>query len=51
MSILPTVILPVDESKKYAKIPSNYRKTQQKHQLENFVKNTAAFSTCISKKF
>ena len=39
----------VEKNQNYAKIPSNYRKTQQKHQVENFVKNTAAFSTRISK--
>ena len=31
MSILSTVILPRWKNQKYAKIPSNYRKTQQKH--------------------
>ena len=49
MSILPAGILPVEKNQKYAEIPSNYRKAQQKHQVENFVKNTAPFSTRISK--
>ena len=44
MSILPTVVLPRwKEPKKNAKIPSNYRKTQQKHQVENFVKKYCSF--------
>ena len=37
MSILPTVTLPVKMNRKYAKIPSNYRKTLQKYQVDNFV--------------
>ena len=43
MSILPTVLLPVEKNQKYAKIQSNYRKTQQKHQVENFVKKYCSF--------
>ena len=43
MSILPTVILPIEKNQQYAKIPSNYRKTQQKHKVENFVKKYCSF--------
>ena len=39
MSILPQVIV----NQKYAKIPSNNSKTQQKHQVENFVKKYCIF--------
>ena len=34
---------PVEKNQKYAKIPSNYRKTRQKHQVENFVKKYCSF--------
>ena len=43
MSILQTVILPRWKEPKYAKIPSDYRKTQQKQQVENFVKKYCSF--------
>ena len=49
MSILPTVILPVQKNQNMPKFHLITEKTQQKHQVENFVKNTAAFSTRISK--
>ena len=51
MYILSTVILPVEKNQKYAKIPSNYRKTQQKHQVENFVKNYCSFFYSHIEKF
>ena len=34
---------PVEKNQKYAEIPSNYRKPQQKHQVENFVKKYCSF--------
>ena len=51
MSILSTVILPRWKEPKYAKIPSNYRKTQQKHQVENFVKKYCSFFYSHIEKF
>ena len=40
MSILATVT--VEKNRQYAKIPSNYRKTQQ-NQVDNFVKQHCSF--------
>ena len=34
---------PVEKDQKYAKIPSNYRKIQQRHQVENFAKTYCSF--------
>ena len=34
---------PVEKNRKYTKFPSNYRKTQQKHQVDNFVKKYCSF--------
>ena len=42
---------PVTKNQKYAKIPSNYRKTQQKHQVEIFIKKYCSFFNPHMEKF
>ena len=43
MSILPTVILSVKKNEKMRKFHLIIEKTQQKHQVENFVKKYCSF--------
>ena len=51
MSILSRVNSPVEKNQKNAKIPSNYRKNEQNHQVENFVKKYCSFFYLHIEKF
>ena len=42
---------PIEKNQNYAKIPSNYRKIQQKHKVENFVKKCCSFFFPHNEKF